>query len=87
VRNSEGVLKLEILTELGVTAIVGLLGIMAFYFSFSKKPSGFYKETNDGVDTTGLFIIVGWILMGLHKLYKITFRNHHIFAPSNWDLR
>jgi len=68
---------MEIMTVIGVSVITGLLSIMAFYFSFSKNAEGFYEETNESVDTTGIFIIVGWILMGLHKLYKITFRNHH----------
>jgi hypothetical protein len=71
---------MEIVTALGVSVITGLLSIMAFYYSFSKKAEGFYEETNEGIDTTGYFIIVGWILMGLHKLYKITFRSHHILA-------
>ncbi|MDM5291872.1 hypothetical protein QUF81_01025 [Peribacillus simplex] len=71
---------MEIGTALGVSVIMGLLSIMAFYFSFSKKAEGFYEETNEGPDTTGFFIIVGWILMGLHKLYKVTFRNYHNLA-------
>jgi|SRR3954470_16758227 hypothetical protein len=75
-----GVFTMEIVTVLGVSVITGLLSIMAFYFSFSKKAEGFYEETNESPDTTGFFIIVGWILMGLHKLYKITFRSHHNLA-------
>ena len=61
---------MEFVTSLGVSVIAGLLSMMAFYYSFSKKAEGFYEETNEGIDTTGFFIIVGWVLMGLHKLYK-----------------
>ncbi|MDR4887404.1 hypothetical protein RGU12_07505 [Fredinandcohnia sp. QZ13] len=71
---------MDIMTLLGVTVITGVLSIMAFYFSFSKKAEGFYEETNESPDATGFFLIVGWILMGLHKLYKITFRTHHTIA-------
>ena len=71
---------MEIVTSLGVSVITGLLSMMAFYYSFSKKAEGFYEETNEGIDTTGYFIIVGWIIMGLHKLYKITFKSHHTLA-------
>ncbi|MFS0824591.1 hypothetical protein [Bacillus sp. 1P02SD] len=71
---------MDIMTVLGVTVITGVLSIMAFYFSFSKKAEGFYEETNESSDTTGFFLIIGWILMGLHKLYKITFGSHHILA-------
>lgn len=67
-------------TSLGVSVITGLLSIMAFYYSFSKRAEGYYEETNEGLDSTGYFIVVGWILMGLHKLYKITFRSYHISA-------
>ena len=71
---------MDFLTLIGVSLVTGLLSIMAFYYSFSKKAEGFYEETNEVLDITGYFIVVGWILMGLHKLYKITFRNHHILA-------
>ena len=71
---------MEIVTSLGVSVITGLLSMMAFYYSFSKKAERFYEETNEGIDTTGFFIIVGWVLMGLHKLYKITFKSHHTLA-------
>lgn len=71
---------MDIMTVLGVTIITGLLSITAFYFSFSKKAEGFYEESNESPDTTGFFILVGWILMGLHQLYKITFRSHHALA-------
>ncbi len=67
-------------TALGVSAVTGLLSLMVFYFSFSEKAEGFYEETNEGLDTTGFFIITGWILMGLHKLYKVVFRDHHTLA-------
>ena len=71
---------MEFFTSLGVSVITGLLSMMAFYYSFSKKAEGFYEETNEGIDTTGYFIIVGWIIMGLHKLYKVTFKSSHILA-------
>ena len=71
---------MEFVTSLGVSVITGLLSMMAFYYSFSKKAERFYEETNEGIDTTGYFIIVGWITMGLHKLYKITFKSHHTLA-------
>jgi len=71
---------MDIMTVISVSVITGLLSMTAFYFSFSKKAEGFYEETNESVDTTGIFIIVGWILMGLHKLYKIIFRNQHTLA-------
>jgi hypothetical protein len=75
-----GISIMEIVTALGVSVITGLLSIMAFYYSFSKKAEGFYEEANESPDTTGFFIIAGWILMGLHKLYKITFGRHHTLA-------
>ncbi|MEH7238018.1 hypothetical protein [Bacillus sp. JJ1562] len=71
---------MDVVTVLGVSVITGLLSITAFYFSFSKKAEGFYEESNESPDITGFFIIVGWILMGLHKLYKITFRRNHTLA-------
>ena len=71
---------MEFVTSLGVSVIAGLLSMMAFYYSFSKKAEGFYEETNEGIDTTGYLIIVGWITMGHHKLYKVTFKSHHILA-------
>ena len=71
---------MDIMTVIVVSVTTGLLSIMAFYYSFSKKAEGFYEETNEGADSTGFFIIVGWILMGLHKLYKMIFRNHHTLA-------
>jgi len=46
---------MDILTVLGVTVITGVLSIMAFYFSFSKKAEGFYEETNESPDATGFF--------------------------------
>ena len=63
-----------LMTELGVSIITGLLSVMAFYHSFSKKVEKFYEDTNESLDITGFFYIVGWILMGLHKLYKLIFR-------------
>lgn len=71
---------MEIMTVIGVSIVAGLLSIMAFYYSFSKRAEQFYEETNESIDTTGFFLIVGWILMGLHKLYKLIFRNHHKIA-------
>ncbi|WP_028402059.1 hypothetical protein [Ectobacillus panaciterrae] len=71
---------MEIITVIGTSIITGLISIMALYFSFSKKVEGFYEETNDSPDTTGIFLIVGWILMGLHKLYKLIFPKHHSLA-------
>jgi hypothetical protein len=71
---------METLTVIGVSIIMIALSIMAFYYSFSKKAEKFYEETNDSVDTTGFFLLVGWILMGLHKLYKLIFRKNHTLA-------
>jgi len=68
------------MTVIGVSIITVLLSIMAFYYSFSKKAEQFYEETNEGIDTTGFFIIVGWILMGLHKIYKLIFRKYKTIA-------
>ncbi|WLR44140.1 hypothetical protein LC087_08680 [Bacillus carboniphilus] len=65
---------------LGVSIITGLLSIFTFYFTFSKKAEDFYKETNDGFDDTGFFLITGWIFMGFHKLFKTVSKNHHTLA-------
>ena len=59
---------MEFVTSLGVSVITGLLSMMAFDHSFSKKAEGFYEETNEGIDTTGYFIIVGWIRNGASQV-------------------
>jgi hypothetical protein len=69
---------MDVMTRVGVSVITGILSVLAFYYSISKKAEKFYEDTNE--DTTGYFLIVGWIVMGLHKIYKVTFRRHHISA-------
>ena len=71
---------MDILTVLGVSVIAGLLCIISIYFSFSQKVERFYEETNDASDSTGFFIVFGWIIMGLHKLYKAILRDYHLIA-------
>ena len=46
---------MEFVTSLGVSVITGLLSMMAFYYSFSKKAEGFYEETNKGIEYHRLF--------------------------------
>ena len=62
---------MEIVTVLVVTIIIGLLSIMAFYYSFTKKVEVFYEEMNESADGIGTLLIVRWNLMGLHIFFRI----------------
>lgn len=55
---------------LGVSLTTGLLSIFALYFACLRKFDKFYEETNDSGDASGVILIVGWILMGIHKLFN-----------------
>ncbi|MDN7242193.1 hypothetical protein QWY14_10305 [Planococcus sp. N028] len=71
---------MEIVTVLGFSAVMGVLSVLAFFFSVSRKAEGFYEETIENPDPSGFFILVGGIIMGLHKLYQLIFKRYHILV-------
>jgi hypothetical protein len=72
--------NMEIVTAIFVSMITGIISLLAFYHAFSKKVEQFYEDASETIDTVGLFLFVGLLGKGLHKLYKKIFTKHHIIA-------